>query len=115
MAGLSPVIAGELGIASTFIEFAVACPGKKFSADARVAAHRTLPCGSLALVRNLKTKQSVVVEIIDRGPHRDGRVIDLSPLAAREIGSDGLAQVEVTPITGFQALWRQRIGIGVSD
>jgi rare lipoprotein A len=38
----------------------------------------------------------VVVRINDRGPFVKGRVIDLSPAAARAIGVNGLAQVSLS-------------------
>jgi len=72
--------------------------GKPFDPDARHAAHRTLPLGTVARVTNLRTGRSTVVVISDRGPFTPGRVIDLSPRSAREIGMPiGLAQVEIGP------------------
>ena len=60
---------------------------------ALTAAHRSLPFGSHVRVTNRKTGRSVVVRISDRGPFVRGRVIDLSPAAARAIGVAGLAPV----------------------
>ena len=65
------------------------------------AASRTLPLGTKARVTNLKTGESTVVTIQDRGPYVKGRIVDLSPATARQIGITpqmGLAKVEVTPI-----------------
>jgi rare lipoprotein A len=65
------------------------------------AASKTLPLGSRARVTNLETGDSAEVTIRDRGPHVRGRIIDLSPATAREIGlsrKDGIARVEVVPI-----------------
>ena len=64
------------------------------------AAHRTLPLGSRALVRNLENDRTVVVKINDRGPYHPGRVLDLSYGAAREleIVRPGSARVEITPL-----------------
>jgi rare lipoprotein A len=65
------------------------------------AASRTLPLGTRARVTNLRTGQSVVVTIQDRGPYAKGRIIDLSPATARRIGIHrraGVAMVRVTPI-----------------
>jgi len=39
--------------------------------------------------------RSVVVRINDRGPFVRGRIIDLTPAAARILGMDGLAHVSV--------------------
>jgi rare lipoprotein A len=60
---------------------------------AMTAAHRTLPFGTRVTVVNTHTGRSVVVRINDRGPFVGGRVIDLSPAAARAIGVSGLASV----------------------
>jgi rare lipoprotein A len=65
------------------------------------AASKTLPLGTVAQVTNLENGRSTVVTIQDRGPHVPGRIVDLSPGSAKQIGLDrkqGLARVEVTPI-----------------
>jgi rare lipoprotein A len=64
------------------------------------AAHRTLPLHSYARVTNLKNHRSVVVRINDRGGFHGKRAMDLSYAAAKEIGIDGIAAVEITPL-GF--------------
>jgi rare lipoprotein A len=66
------------------------------------AASRTLPLGTTAKVTNLETGKSAFVTIQDRGPYVDGRIVDLSPSTAREIGishRQGVARVEVSPLT----------------
>lgn len=66
------------------------------------AASKTLPLGTTARVTNLDTGRSAVVTIQDRGPYVKGRIVDLSPATAREIGISreaGVAQVEVTPLS----------------
>jgi len=65
------------------------------------AASRTLPLGTTAKVTNLETGKSAFVTIQDRGPYVDGRIVDLSPATAREIGiskRQGVARVEVSPL-----------------
>lgn len=65
------------------------------------AASKTLPLGTTAKVTNLETGKSAVVTIRDRGPYIKGRIVDLSPSTAQEIGIDhknGVAKVEVAPI-----------------
>ena len=62
---------------------------------AMTAAHRTLPFGTSVTVVNNHTGRAVVVRINDRGPFVHGRVIDLSPAAARAIGVSGLALVSL--------------------
>ncbi|HEY3569515.1 MAG TPA: septal ring lytic transglycosylase RlpA family protein [Thermoanaerobaculia bacterium] len=74
--------------------------GETFDMNALTAAHRTLPLGSRVLVHNLENDRRVVVRINDRGPYIQGRDIDLSYGAARQLGMvpDGLARVEITPL-----------------
>jgi rare lipoprotein A len=65
------------------------------------AASKTLPLGTVARVTNLKTGKSAVVRIRDRGPYVKGRIVDLSPATARQIGlarQDGITEVEVVPL-----------------
>ena len=74
--------------------------GETFDMNALTAAHRTLPLGSRVLVHNLENDRRVVVRINDRGPFIQGRDIDLSYGAARQLGMvpDGIARVEITPL-----------------
>lgn len=74
--------------------------GEIFDMNALTAAHRTLPLGSRVLVHNLENDRRVVVRINDRGPYIQGRDIDLSYGAARQLGMvpDGIARVEITPL-----------------
>lgn len=74
--------------------------GERFDMNALTAAHRTLPLGSYASVKNLDNGRTVVVRINDRGPHVRRREIDLSYAAANEIRmvGAGTASVEVAPL-----------------
>lgn len=75
--------------------------GNRMDPNGTNAASKTLPLGTKALVRNLETGKSAVVTIEDRGPFVPGRIVDLSPATAEQIGLDhkqGLAVVEVTPV-----------------
>jgi len=62
------------------------------------AAHRTLRIGTLVRVTNQRSGRSVVVRINDRGPFVRGRVIDVTPAAARALGFSGLAPVTLDVI-----------------
>ena len=62
------------------------------------AAHRTLPFGTLVRVTYRRSGRSVVVRINDRGPFVRGRVIDVTPAAARALGFSGLAPVTLDVI-----------------
>ena len=76
--------------------------GTRMDLQGDSAASKTLPLGSTAKVTNLQTGQSAVVTIRDRGPHVPGRIVDLSPASAEQVGIDrrqGVSKVEVTPIT----------------
>lgn len=66
------------------------------------AASRTLPLGTVARVTDLATHKSAVITIEDRGPYVQGRIVDLSPATARQIGitrKAGIAKVSVAPIS----------------
>ena len=60
--------------------------GEIFNMHALVAAHRTLPLGTVARVTNLANGRSVVLRITDRGPYVRGRILDVSKGAARMLG-----------------------------
>lgn len=67
--------------------------GERIDPRALTAAHRTLPFNSIVKVTNKINGRFVVVRINDRGPWRRGRIIDLTPAGARQIGMNGLAPV----------------------
>jgi len=82
------------------------------------AASKTLPLGTTAKVTNLETGRSAVVTIRDRGPYIRGRIVDLSPSTAKEIGIDhkkGVAKVEVAPIIVPLADGRIKLGAASTD
>jgi rare lipoprotein A len=74
--------------------------GKIYDQRKLTAAHKTLPLGTKARVTNLDNGTAVEVEINDRGPFIDGRIIDLSRAAAGALGfvELGLAPVQVEVI-----------------
>jgi rare lipoprotein A len=61
--------------------------GETFDPDGITAAHKTLPFNTRVRVTNRANGKSVVVRINDRGPFVDGRCLDLSRGAFREIAS----------------------------
>lgn len=69
--------------------------GEPFSLSHFTAAHRSLPFGTSIRVINLDNGKNVVVRINDRGPFLHGRIIDVSPAAAREIGLFGKGTANV--------------------
>jgi rare lipoprotein A len=74
--------------------------GSRFDPRADVVASLTLPLGSRAQVTNLRNGRSAIVQVRDRGPHTRGRILDVSPGVATQLGmSGGTALVSVAPIT----------------
>ena len=71
--------------------------GAVFDQTELTAAHPKLPFGTEVTVTNLENGRQVKVEINDRGPYADGRIIDLSKEAGRKLDiiSDGTAEVRI--------------------
>ncbi|HEY6363249.1 MAG TPA: septal ring lytic transglycosylase RlpA family protein, partial [Candidatus Binatia bacterium] len=71
--------------------------GEIYNQHKLTAAHKTLPLGTKARVTNLDNGSTVEVEINDRGPFIEGRIIDLSRAAAGALGfvESGTAPVQV--------------------
>ncbi len=90
--------------------------GTPMEPNANNAASRTLPLGTTAKVTNLATGQTAVVTIRDRGPYVAGRIVDLSPATAHEIGLDkrtGVTRVKVAPIAVPMPDGEIKLGDGV--
>ncbi|HSH48823.1 MAG TPA: septal ring lytic transglycosylase RlpA family protein [Halomonas sp.] len=91
----------QKGVASYYADFfqgRTTASGEVFNQAALTAAHRTLPFGTRVTVTRRDNGEQVEVVINDRGPFVDGRIIDLSKRAARELGMlhRGTAQVDLT-------------------
>jgi rare lipoprotein A (peptidoglycan hydrolase) len=71
--------------------------GTIFDQAQLTAAHPSLPFGSKIKVTNLANGKSVEVEITDRGPFAESRIIDLSQAAAKalEMIDSGTATVRL--------------------
>jgi peptidoglycan lytic transglycosylase len=71
--------------------------GEKFNPKALTAAHRKLPFGACLRVVNMENGRSVEVRVNDRGPFVQGRVVDVSTAAAKQLGmmEKGLARVRL--------------------
>jgi rare lipoprotein A len=92
--------------------------GTRMEPTANNAASRTLPLGTTAKVTNLETGKTAVVTIRDRGPYVAGRIVDLSPATAREIGLDkrtGITQVKIAPIAVPMPDGEIKLGDGVTQ
>ncbi|MCS7100751.1 MAG: septal ring lytic transglycosylase RlpA family protein [Burkholderiaceae bacterium] len=82
--------------------------GEIYDMFAMTAAHPTLPIPSYARVTHLANGASVVVRVNDRGPFKEGRLIDLSDAAAVRLGlaaaGTGLVEVERLTFDDIRAL-----------
>ena len=78
--------------------------GETFDVNKMTAAHKTLAFGTMVRVTNEQNGKSVVVTINDRGPFIKGRVIDLSPAAARRIDmvKAGVVPVKLEILAGAE-------------
>lgn len=90
----------ETGIASWYgpkFDGKPTANGEVFNQYEVSAAHRTLPIPSMVRVTNLENGRSIVVRVNDRGPFKNGRIIDLSTRAAQLLGfhRQGTAKVLV--------------------
>ncbi len=98
-APLAPVPGSvEYGIASWYgypYHGRRAASGEIYDMEKLTAAHRTLPFGSWVEIENLSNGKRVQVRITDRGPFVEGRIIDLSRAAARQIEMLGAGIVKV--------------------
>ena len=90
--GAFSVAKAQSGIASIYSGGQTA-NGERADANGMTAAHKTLPFGTLVRVTHQRSGRSVIVRINDRGPFVAGRVIDVTPAAARALGFSGLAPV----------------------
>ncbi len=90
----------ERGIASWYGEKfhgRLTSSGVPYDMYRMTAAHKTLPLPTYVRVTNLENGRSVVLRVNDRGPLIEGRIIDVSFVAAQKLGlvGTGTARVEV--------------------
>jgi rare lipoprotein A len=102
----------QLGLASYYgpgFHGRATASGRIFNQQEMVAAHRTLPLGTVVRVTNLENGRVVKLRVIDRGPYgrnfRKGTIIDVSKGAARRLNfvRDGLVRVRVEILTEEEA------------
>lgn len=92
--------------------------GNRMDPHGNNAASKTLPLGTTARVTNLETGQTAVVIIQDRGPYVPGRIVDLSPATAKQIGitqRKGVALVVVAPIAVPQPDGNVKLGAAARE
>jgi rare lipoprotein A len=96
------VLYKEVGWASWYgpgFQSRQAANGEVFDTERMTAAHRTLPLNSIVRVTNVKTNESALVRITDRGPFVGDRILDLSRAAALKLSvyqrGTALVRIEV--------------------
>lgn len=99
----------ERGVASWYgpgFHAASTSNGERYDMHAMTAAHKTLPLPCYVQVTNLRNGRRVVVRVNDRGPFKDGRIIDLSHSAAYKLDMirDGTTFVEVVALTPGESM-----------
>jgi rare lipoprotein A len=97
----------EIGIASWYGKETQKQKGGEMTANGEAfdprkpsAAHKYLPLPTHVRVKNLTNGKSMIVRVNDRGPFVDGRIIDLSSGAAKQLGfyEQGLARVQIETV-----------------
>ncbi|MBF0226072.1 MAG: septal ring lytic transglycosylase RlpA family protein [Desulfobacterales bacterium] len=86
---------GEASYYAMKYQFRETASGELFNQFSNTAAHKELPFGTKVQVTNVKNKKSVVVKINDRGPFSEGKIIDLSRSAFKQIGDLDLGIIYV--------------------
>jgi rare lipoprotein A len=91
--------------------------GNHMNPQANVAASKTLPLGTTAVVINLQNGKSARVRVEDRGPFVAGRVMDVTFKVAQELemSKNGVVPVEVKPIAVPQPNGEVKLGAGAAD
>lgn len=71
--------------------------GERFRANSLTAAHRSLPLGTMVLVKNLTNGKTTTLKINDRGPYVGHRIMDVSKGAAVKLGmlNKGTAKISI--------------------
>ncbi|MEM9080380.1 MAG: septal ring lytic transglycosylase RlpA family protein [Verrucomicrobiota bacterium] len=79
-------------------------------------AHKTLPLPCRVKVTNLENGRTLEVRLNDRGPFIAGRIIDLTPRAARKLGFEdqGLTRVEVEVLSVGDGQFKRKAKRGFS-
>jgi rare lipoprotein A len=89
----------ESGLAAVYSDVlngGVTASGQIYDRDKLTTAHKTLPYGTTIKVTNPANNRTVVLRVNDRGPVQPGRILDISPAAARALGFSPKVMREVT-------------------
>ncbi|MCI5151315.1 MAG: septal ring lytic transglycosylase RlpA family protein, partial [Candidatus Electrothrix sp. MAN1_4] len=84
--------------------------GETYDMYGGTAAHKTLPMGTMLLVKNLVNGKTATVRINDRGPFVDGRIIDLSYTTAKQLGiyHRGTEKVQIVALCAAEEEQKER-------
>ncbi|MGJ8643169.1 MAG: septal ring lytic transglycosylase RlpA family protein [Luteolibacter sp.] len=84
--------------------------GEKVQPWHLTGAHKTLPLPCLVKVTNLENGKSVKLRINDRGPFIPGRLLDVTPRAAKKLGfhENGLTQTRVEVLSVGDGKYRRK-------
>jgi rare lipoprotein A len=91
--------------------------GAQFNPNSNTAASRTLPLGTTAKVTNLQNGRSTLVQVQDRGPRAHGRIMDVAPKVADQLGMQkaGEVPVVIAPIVVSQPDGAVSLGAGAAE
>ena len=84
--GYTTVLRGRASWYGRYFQGKRTTSGERFDRFQYTCAHKTLPFGTRLRVTSLTNGAAVVVRVIDRGPFRHQRIIDLAEIAARPLG-----------------------------
>jgi rare lipoprotein A len=107
---IAPAAPAETGLAAVYsdrLNGRKTASGQVYDRNKLTAAHKSLPFGTLVKVTNLKNQKTVTVRINDRGPTQTGRILDLSPQAARALGIRPTGMAEVSAEVAQEAQKRR--------
>jgi rare lipoprotein A len=91
--------------------------GDRFNPNSNVVASKSLPLGTTAKVTNLRNGATATVRVEDRGPYVDGRIVDVTPRIAEQLGMKkvGVIPVVVAPIVVPQPDGGAKLGAGAAE
>ncbi len=76
---------GKVGYYSDTLHGRKTASGEKYDKNLLTCAHKTLPFGTLVRITRLDNKLSLVARVNDRGPYRDGYIVEVSRRGAEEL------------------------------
>lgn len=104
----APTVSEEFGKANYYsdsLQGRKTSSGEKYDKNELTCAHKSLPYGTKVKVTRLDNKKVVVVRVNDRGPFKEGYIIELSRKAAEQIDldRDGSASVRVEVVANTES------------